>query len=96
MNPSPPSVDTRWQLVDRVMQRLGHQAEALIETLHVVQDAFGYMDNATLTRIASPLRLPPAKVFDAATFYNHFTLQPKGAHPLSVCAGTACHIKMTW
>jgi len=85
--------DTRWQLVDRAMQRLDHQPEALIETLHAAQDAFGYLDSATLAHIASRLRLPPAKVFGVATFYNHFRLKPKGDHTLSVCTGTACHIK---
>ncbi|MDR2550444.1 MAG: NAD(P)H-dependent oxidoreductase subunit E [Desulfobulbus sp.] len=89
---SPPE-DTRWQLVDRTMQRLDHRPEALIETLHAAQDAFGYLDSATLARIASRLRLPPAKVLGVATFYNHFRLKPKGEHTLSVCTGTACHIK---
>jgi len=92
--PAPPSTDnSRWQIVDRAMQRHDYRPDALIETLHAVQDAFGYLDVATLTTIAAKLRTPPAKVFGVATFYNHFHLEPKGDHTLAVCTGTACHLK---
>jgi len=90
---APPADDTRWQLIDRVMQRLDRRPDALIETLHAAQDAFGYLDSTTLAHIASRLRLPPAKVFGVVTFYNHFRLKPKGEHTLAVCTGTACHLK---
>ena len=89
----PPTDDTRWQLVDRVMQRLDYHPSALIETLHVAQDAFGFLEKTTLGYIADRLRLPPAKVYAVVTFYNHFTLKPKGEHTLAVCTGTACHLK---
>jgi bidirectional [NiFe] hydrogenase diaphorase subunit len=92
-SPPPPTDDTRWQLVDRVMQRLDYQPSALIETLHAAQDAFGFLDKTTLGYIAARLHLPPAKILGVVTFYNHFTLQPKGEHTLAVCTGTACHLK---
>nr|WP_321464446.1 NAD(P)H-dependent oxidoreductase subunit E [uncultured Desulfobulbus sp.] len=91
--PTPPSDETRWHLVDRVMQRLDNQPSALIETLHAAQGAFGFLEKTTLSYIAARLHLPPAKVFGVATFYNHFTLKPKGEHTLAVCTGTACHLK---
>ena len=74
---APPTEDTRWQLVDRAMQRLDYHPSALIETLHAAQDAFGYLEKTTLGYIAARLQLPPAKVFGVATFYNHFRLKPK-------------------
>jgi bidirectional [NiFe] hydrogenase diaphorase subunit len=85
--------DRRLQLLDRAMQRHDYRSDALIETLHAAQDAFGYLDRNILAYISSRLRMPPAKVFGVATFYNHFHLKPKGDHTLTVCTGTACHIK---
>jgi bidirectional [NiFe] hydrogenase diaphorase subunit len=39
-----PSQDKRWKIVDAKMRRYGYQANALIETLHIVQQSFGYLD----------------------------------------------------
>ena len=89
----PPADDRRWQAVDRVMQRHDFRPDALIETLHAAQDAFGYLDTETLAHIAAKLKTPPAKVYGVATFYNHFTRKPQGDHTLVVCTGTACHVK---
>jgi len=85
--------DRRWKIIDQVMQRHDYRPDALIETLHAAQDAFGYLDTVTLAHIAAKLKAPPAKVFGVATFYNHFRLQPRGDHTLVVCTGTACHVK---
>ncbi len=45
--------------------------------------------------MATSLGLPPARVFGVATFYAHFTLEPKGKYVIRVCDGTACHVKMS-
>lgn len=89
----PPANDRRWKIIDQVMQRHDYHPDALIETLHAAQDAFGYLDAEALTYISSKLKAPPARVFGVATFYNHFSLKPKGVHTLAVCTGTACHVK---
>jgi bidirectional [NiFe] hydrogenase diaphorase subunit len=88
-----PSDDRRWRTIDLAMQRHDYRPDALIETLHAAQEAFGYLDSATLSYISSKLKTPPSKVFGVVTFYNHFTLKPKGDHTLVVCTGTACHVK---
>ena len=89
----PPPADRRWQLVMQTMQRYDCRPDALIETLHTAQEAYGYLDLDILGVIATHLTVPPAKVFGVATFYNHFCLKPKGDHTLVVCTGTACHVK---
>ena len=90
---APPSSDKRWKLVDVAMRRRGHAADALIETLHTVQDCFGYLDELSLKYVARSLGLPPSKVYGVATFYHLFTLKPQGEHTCVVCTGTACYIK---
>lgn len=85
--------DKRRRLVDATMRRYGHSSYALIETMHSVQEAYGYLDDENLRYVADALRVPLSKVYGVATFYHFFTLKPQGEHTCVVCTGTACHIK---
>jgi len=91
--PTPPSDDRRWKLVDAAMRKHGNVPSALIESLHSVQEAFGYLDEDGLRYVALSLRVPFSKVYGVSTFYHFFTLKPQGAHTCVVCTGTACYIK---
>ena len=93
VKPALPSQDKRWKIIDAKMRKLGYQPYALIETLHAVQQAFGFLDEVALKWVAKSLRVPPSKVYGVATFYNFFTLKPQGAHTCVVCLGTACYVK---
>lgn len=75
------------------MRRNGYRGHALIESLHVAQKTYGYLDAATLRVVASALKLPLSKVYGVATFYHLFVLKPQGRHTCVVCMGTACYIK---
>lgn len=75
------------------MRRNGYSGDALIETLHAVQNCFGFLDKAALRYVAVSLRLPLSKVYGVATFYHLFTLKPQGKHTCVICTGTACYIK---
>jgi bidirectional [NiFe] hydrogenase diaphorase subunit len=91
--PTPPDEDKRWKLVNVTMRRNGYANHALIEALHSVQDAFGYLDDPAMKYVAQSLSLPLSKVYGVATFYHLFTLKPKGEHTCVICTGTACYIK---
>ncbi len=93
IKPALPSEDKRWKIVDAKMRRLGYKGHALIETLHTVQESFGYLDEVALAFVARALHMPPSKVYGVATFYNFFSLKPQGAHTCVVCLGTACYVK---
>jgi len=93
VRPAVPSEDKRWKLVNGNMRRNGYAGHALIETLHSVQSAFGYLDDVSMRYVAGSLDLPLSKVYGVATFYHLFSLRPKGRHTCVVCAGTACYIK---
>jgi bidirectional [NiFe] hydrogenase diaphorase subunit len=90
---SPNPQDKRWRMVDATMRRLGHQSRGLIETLHTVQEAFGYLDQDALRYVAVSLHVPLSRAYGVATFYHFFTLKPAGQHTCVVCMGTACYIK---
>ncbi len=88
-----PSEDKRWRLVDATMRRHGHEPNSLIETLHTVQESFGYLEEEALRYVALSLRVPLSKVYGVATFYQFFSLKPQGKHSCVICMGTACYIK---
>jgi bidirectional [NiFe] hydrogenase diaphorase subunit len=90
---APPSDDKRWRIVSTTMRKHGYTSNALIETLHSVQEAFGFLDDISLRYVAKSLGVPLSRVYGVATFYNLFSLKPQGAHTCVVCLGTACYIK---
>lgn len=89
----PPSDDKRWRIVQTTMRRNGFKRHGLIETLHSVQEAFGYLDEPSLRYVAHALALPLSQVYGVSTFYHLFTLKPAGEHTCVICTGTACYIK---
>lgn len=91
--PAPPTDDKRWRFVKAEMAKHGYGHHALIQTLHAVQDAFGYLDKQAMEYVATALRLPLSRVFGVATFYHYFTMKPRGKHTCITCTGTACYIK---
>lgn len=88
-----PSGDDRYLVVDKHLKRARFSQDQLIETLHVAQDVFGFLDESILIYVARALRLPPSMVYGVATFYQLFTFDPPGDHTCTVCTGTACFVK---
>jgi len=91
--PTPPTDDNRWKLLHGKMRKHGIGRSSLIETLHDVQDIFGYLDEDALQFVAGTLHVPLSRVYGVATFYHFFNLRPQGEHTCVICTGTACHIK---
>ena len=85
--------DKRWKLVRLTMQKHKYSRRALIETLHVIQDSFGFIDEEAVAFVAQELKVPLSKVHGVVTFYNTFTSKPAGEHSLVLCTGTACYVK---
>ena len=88
-----PSGDNRFAVVDKHLKRTRYEQDQLIETLHIAQDVFGFLDEGILIYVARALRLPPSMVYGVATFYQLFTFDPPGEHTCTVCTGTACFVK---
>jgi bidirectional [NiFe] hydrogenase diaphorase subunit len=93
--PPLPSDDKRWKIVNGTMRKNGFARHALIETLHTVQSAFGYLDDDAIRFVARSLRVPLSQAYGVVTFYHYFSLKPPGKHTMTICAGTACYIKGT-
>jgi len=65
----------------------------LITILQEIQAAYTYLPQDVMTYVATALGITPGTVFGVATFYSHFTLEPKGKYIIKVCDGTACHVR---
>jgi bidirectional [NiFe] hydrogenase diaphorase subunit len=90
---APPTDDKRWRIVNATMRRYGYAPQGLIETLHSVQEAFGYLDDESMAFVARRLQVPLSKAYGVATFYHFFNLKPPADHNCVICLGTACYIK---
>ena len=84
----------------RVEQWLGTAAgsfsntrESIIPLLQAAQSEFGYLTNEVMEAIARLLRVPPAQVQGVASFYAQFRYEAPGKHRVTICRGTACHVR---
>lgn len=79
--------------VCEILDQFDRQPSKIIPILQAVQEEYRYLPEEILTFIATSLGISPARVFGIATFYSHFSLEPKGKYIIKVCDGTACHVK---
>jgi bidirectional [NiFe] hydrogenase diaphorase subunit len=80
-------------MVDRTMERIRFEQDALLEVLNIAQETFGFLSEDLLIYISSHLHVPLSRAYGVATFYHLFTFTPRGEHNCTVCTGTACHVK---
>jgi NADH-quinone oxidoreductase subunit E len=76
-----------------VLERHEKGAHSLVPLLQDIQAEFKYLPEEMLRRVAERLDLPLSQVYSVATFYRAFSLEPKGEHIITVCLGTACHVR---
>ena len=66
---------------------------SLISLLGEIQDRYHYLPRSSLVLLSETLNVPLSQIYSVATFYNAFSLKPRGAHLVRVCMGTACHVR---
>jgi NADH-quinone oxidoreductase subunit E len=82
--------------IEKIREIIGRspaQPGSLIAVLQDIQREFHYLPCEALKETAKMLYVPLSKVFSASTFYNAFSLKPRGENIIRVCQGTACHIR---
>ncbi len=87
------SVNDTASRVNAIIERIGRKPSMLVPVLQAAQEDFKYLPQDVMALIAEGLGVPASKVYGVATFYAHFTLEPKGKYVIRVCDGTACHVK---
>jgi NADH-quinone oxidoreductase subunit E len=67
--------------------------DELIPVMEAVQEKLGYLSSEAMKEISAFLKIPESQVYGVATFYALFRLTPRGKKMVSVCRGTACHVR---
>lgn len=79
--------------LDEIIGNWKRDRSYLIEMLQDVQEHYRYIPQPVARRLAAELDVPLNRIYHITTFYKGFTLEPRGKYPVSVCTGTACHVK---
>ena len=67
----------------------------LVAILQDIQTEYYYLPKEALVQVSETMSIPISRVYDVATFFKAFSLEPRGKHLISVCLGTACHVRGT-
>ncbi len=79
--------------VDQIIARYEGGRESLVPILQGISSEFNWLPQETLMRVAEVKKIPIEHILRIATFYKAFSLKPRGEHIITVCMGTACHVK---
>ena len=79
--------------VDEILTANGNSPKAIISILQAVQEHYHYLPREVFPYISAKLGISEAKDYSVATFYENFSLEPKGKYVIKVCDGTACHVR---
>lgn len=82
-----------YSVADKILDSYGRKKSALIAIMQDLQGEFNYLPKELLEYIAKGLDISIAKVYSVATFYENFSLEPKGKYIIKICDGTACHVR---
>ena len=81
------------ELIEEIVARYDGEVGMLIPMMQDLQAECGYLPADQLRRLAGRLDVPLTRVYAVATFYASFRMAPKGAHEVTLCVGTVCHLK---
>ena len=79
--------------IEGILKAVGNGPDKLVPVLLALQTSFGYLPEDTIRRTAGFLGMAVGQVYAVASFYERFQLKPVGRQRVTVCRGTACHIR---
>ncbi len=82
-----------FSVVDKVLKDIGCQQKNTIAILQAIQEHYNYLPRDIFPYLAKKLGSSEATIYGTATFYENFSLEPKGKYVIKVCDGTACHVR---
>ncbi|MBC8533925.1 complex I 24 kDa subunit family protein [Yeguia hominis] len=80
-------------VVDQILAAHDCQERAIIAILQEIQEHYHYLPREVFPYLAENLHMSEARIYSVATFYENFSLEPKGKYVLKICDGTACHVR---
>ena len=82
-----------FKAVDELLARYRYSAGSIIAILQDIQARYRYIPKEVFPVLSEKLHISTAKIYSVATFYENFSLHPKGKYVIRVCDGTACHVR---
>ncbi len=79
--------------LESILKGHSSQPHQLIEVLQDVQESYGYIPEEAMREISKTLGVPLIEVYRVASFYKAFRLKPSGKYVITICNGTACHVR---
>ena len=80
-------------VIDQIVDRYGGESRAIIAILQEIQEHYHYLPKECFSYLSKTLKISKAQIYSVATFYENFSLEPKGKFVFKVCDGTACHVR---
>lgn len=80
-------------IVDEILAAHEKSQQAIIAILQEIQEHYHYLPREIFPYLAEKLGMSEARIFSVATFYENFSLEPKGKYVIKICDGTACHVR---
>jgi NADH-quinone oxidoreductase subunit E len=80
-------------VLESILERHGRDPANVIAILQDIQAEANWLPEEDLRSVCTALEIPLSKMMALATFYKAFSLEPRGKHIVSVCLGTACHVR---
>lgn len=79
--------------LDEILDRHQYDSGSIIAILQDTQEVYRYLPREIFDYYSQKLGMSRARIFSIATFYENFSLEPKGKYVIKVCNGTACHVR---
>lgn len=79
--------------LDQIIEKWESRRDFLIEILQDIQDKYNYLPSEVLIEASKILDIPLNQIYEVATYYKAFSLEPKGRFKINICQGTACHVQ---
>lgn len=84
-----------YTVVDRVLSEIGCEQKNTIAVFQAIQEHYHYLPKEIFPYISAKMGVSEATIYGVATFYENFSLEPKGKYIIKVCDGTACHVRQS-
>ena len=79
--------------LDEILAAHDYNPSLVIAIMQDIQKEYRYLPQDALCYVAKKLKISEAKIYGVATFYENFSLEPKGKYVIKICDGTACHVR---
>ena len=82
-----------FEKLDEILAAHNSDPSLVIAIMQDIQKEYRYLPQDALCYVAKKLKISEAKIYGVATFYENFSLEPKGKYVIKICDGTACHVR---